>query len=76
MMTDSETAISLMKMALALFDRAGEAASAAALQQAISVAGDEAIPLTIEQADALLDIPEARCLIDRMSERQGLAGLS
>ena len=68
MMADTETAISLMKMALALLDRAGDAVSAAALQQAISVADDEAIPLTIEQADVLLGTPEARSLIERMSQ--------
>ena len=55
MITNANTAISLMKMALALLDAAVEQEAAVRLQHAINVAGREPIPQTIEEANTLLD---------------------
>lgn len=63
---DISTAVSLMRMALALFDQAGNTRAAAHLQHAIDVAIDAPIPRTTEEADALLETHEARRLLDRL----------
>ena len=65
-MANTETAVSLMKMALALLDAEGELTVAAALQHAISIAEAEPIPQSIEEAEAMLASPAARALVQRI----------
>ncbi|WP_174291074.1 hypothetical protein [Sphingomonas bacterium] len=61
-----DTALSMMKMALALLDALDESAAAAHLQHAISAASREAVPSTIEDMEAALDTPSARAVLKRM----------
>lgn len=66
MRANTETAVSLMKMALALLDKTGEHDAAASLQHAISIADHEPIPTTIEEAEAMLETPAAQALLQRI----------
>ena len=64
-MANVETAISLMKMALALLGTEGEDSAAVMLQHSISIAEREPIPRTVEEADELLNAPAARTAVRR-----------
>lgn len=59
-------AVTLMRMALALVDEAGEDGVAVRLQEAIDVATNVPVPRTIEEVEALLWTEEARRLLDRI----------
>ncbi len=63
---ESVAAVSLMRMALALLDRAAETEAACQLQQAIDIATHAQIPSTIEEAEAQLDTPEAQAILRRL----------
>ena len=63
---DMTTAITLMRMALGLLDRAGATESACYLQQALDTARGVPAPRTIEEAKAQLAMPEARAILARM----------
>ena len=49
------TAVSLMRMALALLDDAGQGHASLHLQRAIDLATDAPVPRTVEEMDAWLD---------------------
>jgi hypothetical protein len=60
------TALNLMTMALTLLDDIGERLPAIDLQHAIDVLTDAPVPRTIEEAEAMLDTPEARAMRSRL----------
>ncbi|PZU06004.1 hypothetical protein [Sphingomonas sp.] len=59
------TAVSLMRMALGLLDKAGKTTAAAYLQHAIDVAIDAPIPRTVEEVEAHFETDDGRKLLRR-----------
>lgn len=64
--SELSTAVSLMKMALALLDKAEETGVAARLQSAIDLAVDAPIARTIEEIDAMLENEEGCRLLKKV----------
>jgi hypothetical protein len=60
-----DSAISLMEGALQQLDSVNETGAAAYLQQAINELTGAPRPQTVEQAEVLLETPEARAILER-----------
>ena len=59
-------ATEMMKSALVLLDGAGESDAALKLQEALDVVRRDPVAKTVEQANELLDLPEARAMLARL----------
>ena len=60
-----DTAIDFTQRALDILDSVGDVSAAAHLQAALNAMTDAPIPRTIEEADAMLQTPEAQAIVAR-----------